>query len=556
MSRTNYDTLGNCLIAVAEQYPDQPAIISDTVTLTWADVVAKTDEIAKGFLAMGVGRGSHVAMLTTNSVTNVLMLHALMRIGAVAVLLNWNATELEIAYALSLTDSVMLVSDYGRRDGEFIRICDVLSGRDPAAKKPELPKLKHILYAGEPEVSGYMHLREMLAKASLISDEQFQHCCSSVEGTDIAAILFTSGTTSKPKAVMLTHRALIRNSQEGVRGLRITQKDRYCVSIPLFHCFCLVTNLFSAFFSGGTVVLCKDQACETILSCIARHKCTILHSVPTIFLRMAQLKNLSDYDISSLRTGIIGGNVYSPAQYMEIRKKLGMETLMSSLGMTEATATVTLADYDDDPETLSHTVGSFIPGTEGKIVCCKTGESLPAGQVGEICIRGYNVMAGYYNQPELTAESIDSDGWLHTGDLGSLDENGQLYFKGRKKEIIIRGGENISPLEIEDCLSKHPLVQQVKVIGIPDAQYGEKVCACLILRECPAQSEQVLSAAFRQHCIQNLARVKVPAYFLVFDHFPVTASGKVRAKDLRQLSIERLQIWYGLELWKAYQTQA
>ena len=335
---------------------------------------------------------------------------------------------------------------------------------------------------------------------------------------------------------MLLHRAMLQNAFLSSESLRITEKDIFCIALPMFHCFCLIANILSALSKGASIIIATKSEYRRILEMIESKRCTVFNAVPTLLLRQLEVVSQKNFDLSSLRVGIIGGAPYSVEQYARISEELHFESLMASIGQTEATAGYTMTDYDDSIMIKAATLGRFLEGFEGKIVDSATGKDLDTGMEGEICIRGSMVMKGYYKQPERTAEAIDPDGWLHTGDVGFIGVDKRLRLTGRKKDIAIRGGENISLAEVEKVITGYLEIEEVKVLGVPDPIYGEEICACIVKgNETELTEEQV------QHAVSLfLAKYKVPKYVLFFDSLPTTASGKVRPEELRPIVLKRL----------------
>ncbi len=529
-------TIADGITHAAERFGERAAIYYDGERLTWRDLNQQAESLSSILYSFDVRCKDHVAVLMANKPMDIVIFYALQKLGAIPVLLNSRSNASEIEYTLEFTDCKVLICEKGLKGDEFIAMAKGF--KEKKEKNPDcLINLKHILFAEDPGTDIFPSLDKMVEDFCQANSTGCPAACEMIRPEDTGLILFTSGTTSKPKAVMLSQYSLMRNSREGAKTMRITAEERYCVAVPLFHCFCIITNVLSALHSGGALALSSSLQARDLLHCMERYRCNILNSVPTTLLRMAVEMETKDYDLSSLRTGIIGGNRYSVKQYEEIVEKLGYKRLMSSLGMTEATATVTFVDYDDPDDLVARTVGKFIPGTEGKIVDIHTGKEVSPDVVGEICIRGYNVMQGYYHQQDITEKTI-VDGWLHTGDLGALDENGYLTIKGRLKNVIIRGGENISPMEIEECLTSHPDVLNAVAIGIPDHHYGEIVCACIILNDSGVKRNGDL---FKSYCLEHLAKYKVPEYYLFYDEFPMTASGKILREELRASALKKLR---------------
>ena len=345
----------------------------------------------------------------------------------------------------------------------------------------------------------------------------------------------TSGTTSAPKAVMTSHYSRVNSGVQQAHDLGADENDRFCVAMPTFHCFCLSVNVMAACAVGACLYLPESRRTAALLTAISQGRCTVFSSVPTLFHAMFSREDFDSWDLSSLRTGFIGGNLYQPELFRQIDRRFGF-TLLSSLGQTEATAGLTTAYLTDSLDVRASTLGHFMDHVEGKIANLETGAAQPTGEPGEICVRGYLVMQGYYGMPEETVKVIDRDGWLHTGDLGYLDGDGNLHMTGRLKELIIRGGENISPAEIENVAAQWPGVSFCKAVGVPDPHYGEEVCLCVIPRSSADRNETVL----RRWLSEQLAAFRVPRYILFLEEFPRTSTGKIRPSELQSLAIRTL----------------
>jgi fatty-acyl-CoA synthase len=436
---------------------------------------------------------------------------------------SWSASE--AAYALDYADVELLLAGRGRPG---TAACEDLCPE--VLRKSPLPELREILSIGEgslyPRLANMPDQGAMKAGSGEVEQE--------ARPEDVSAILFTSGATDRPKGAVLTHFGMINNSNAMSISLRATEKDRYLMALPLFHCFGLLANLLASLHSGAATVFPPDIHSIDLLRTIEAEKCTLFNAVPAMLLSMANNPELERADISSLRAGILGGAAATAEQYGRMRKALGMR-LISSLGQTEATAGITIADYDAGDEVNAHTAGPMLPLEEAKIVSLDTGETLAAGEAGELCIRGYNVMKGYYRK-EPGQPAIDGEGWLHTGDMGFFDEQGNLRLTGRRKEIIIRGGENISPAEVEGYILGDSRVAEVKCIGVPDAFLGEEICACVALNP----GRQITEREIRDNLAATLAKFKVPRYVLFFDSLPKTGSGKIALSRLRAETGKRL----------------
>ena len=374
-------------------------------------------------------------------------------------------------------------------------------------------------------------LERFIAQSGKVSDARLEKACTAVKETDPDTILFTSGTTSRPRPVLTTHFNRVNTMYSQMRALETQKTDVFCSVLPMFHCFSLTATVLSALMGGACLVFPKDRHGHTILRTIDKERCTVLTAVPTLFSVLLERKREADYDLSSLRTGMIGGSTYPVAFFEKIERELGM-TLLSSLGQTEATAGITSASLSDPLSVRSRTIGTFFPGTEGSIRSMETGEALAAGKTGEICARGYNVMKGYWRLKKATSEAVDAEGWLHTGDLGKMDEAGRVYYVGRKKEIIIRGGENIAPAEVEEAIMEIGGVSGVRVVGVPDPHYIEEACA-LVVAERDVTEEEI-----RAHLSGKFAHFKVPRYIVFPDQLPLTQTGKTDFRKAKELAVK------------------
>ena len=519
-------TVSQLLRRAAQRFPTHPALEYLGRVWTYSELDEVVDRTARRLLAWGVKRGDRVGLWCETEPNTIFLLYALPRIGAAAVCLNTSLQRSELAELLCRTEVSRLIVTEGYRGMSFPDLCRGLV--------EEVPTLEAVLYAGLNGEGGSIDALDSLDQASLNKLGQAE---GETTPQDIGYILYTSGTTSVPKAVMSTQYSRVNSGIQQAHDLGAGPEDRFCVSVPIFHCFCLSANVMAACAAGACLYLPEGRRTGMILKAVSEGRCTVLSSVPTLFHAILCRPDFDQWDLSSLRTGFIGGSFYPTELFRQINDGFGF-TLLSSLGQTEATAGLTAACLDDPLEVRAQTVGHFMDHVEGKIVHIDTGEELPAGETGEICVRGYLVMAGYYGQPEETAKAIDGDGWLHTGDLGWLDEMGNIHLTGRLKELIIRGGENISPAEIETVLANCPGISECKAIGVPDRHYGEEVCLCAVRRTGAALDE----AALRAILTQRLADYKVPKYILFLNELPKTITGKVRPTELAQLVQERLKL--------------
>jgi len=510
-------TIGQLLHETADHYPQNDALIFLNETYTYADLLREAQKHAKGMLALGIRKGDHVAIWANDRPRTILCFYALWLIGAVAVPMCTKCTAWELEHYLNESDAAWMCLDAGQAQLDL----------DWKAALKHIP-LSHT-FSLEDDLCGTANSWTDLARlGEKISDEMLAEAESAVTWEDTDCLLFTSGSTGASKAVETTHYNRVNTATAQAYVLHASPRDRFCSALPTYHCFSLTATILAAMTVGATVILTSDRRTKTIVQTIQNQFCTIFSAVPTLFSAILARPDLDQYDFSSLRTGIIGGSTYPPELFREICDKMGMY-LMSSLGQTESSAGLSASALSDYLTVRSTTVGKFFPGLEGKIADLRTGEAIQ-GTVGEICVRGYNVMKGYYGHPELTAQTIDAEGWLHTGDLGWIDKVGNIHYAGRKKEMIIRGGENISPLELENLLAQMDGVRTVKVIGIADPHYTEEICACLIT-DGTVEAEQV-----REFIRSRLAYYKVPKYVLFFDSFPQRATGKIDTMTLRNMA--------------------
>lgn len=518
-------TLGELFAETCARFENRIAVEYMGDKISYAQLDARTDAIARGLMACGVKKGSRAAIWGNDRPNTLLCLLAMAKIGAVAVMMGTSLQHTELEGLLELSEAEYIFFDEGFRDTSFPEIC----------RRLDLPRLSKLFYIGLQPAEGFDTLSDLEALGENITADELTAAKAAVTPDDPDMILFTSGTTSASKGVITTHYSRSNNVLAHIHALRATEKDKFCVAIPMFHCFSLTGSVLSALMCGACVYFPANRRTKTLFEAIERDGITVLHAVPTLFSAMLARNNAGEYDISSLRTGVIGGATYPPEFFERVSRELDYD-LLSSLGQTEATAGFTFCDYDDPMEIKATTVGRFIEHTEGMIRNIATGEPQPRGQVGEICVRGYGVMQGYVNAPEMTAETLLPDGWLRTGDMGFIDENDCLHITGRLKDMIIRGGENISPIEIEDVLLEDGRIARVKAVAVPDAHYGEEICVCIVLKPDACMAEEEARELVRD----RLAYFKVPRYVLFLDAIPETNSGKTAIGKLKDIARARL----------------
>ena len=516
-------TLGGALTATARRYPHRPALKYGTRTWTYAVLDQETDTLAKGLLARGVRLGLHVGLWSDGRPATLLYLYALLKLGAVPVLLGGCRTAGELDARLQATDTVCLLYDEAIR---ATTCSDLLRGA-------QLPGVEWTLYigpAGAEEPDAEAILRQ---EGASLPDSALDRAKALVREDSTDMILFTSGSSASPKGVMTTHFSRFNNTMAHCLFMKITPEDRFCAALPLFHCFSICGTALAAMETGACVCLPQGYHTSSILQAVQDHRCTVLTAVPTLFSALLANKNFDRYDLSSLRTGLVGGSTCPPKLFEHICRSFDFD-LLPGYGQTEATGMIAACSLSDPLELRSSSVGQFMPHTQGSIRSTDTGKPLPPGERGEICLRGYSVMEGYYKQPQLTAQALDAQGWLHTGDMGWIDQAGVLHISGRIKDLIICGGENIAPAEVEALLSSEPHVCEVKVVGVPDPHYIEALCACVVAQG-PVTAQEL-----REHVAARAASYKVPKYILFRDQLPQTANGKVSSAAVRESAMEEL----------------
>ena len=504
-------TVDEAFSEAVSRFPDRPALVYEGRRWSYQDLDAEVDLMSKRFLSLGVRKGTHVAVLCEAQPNTILAIFALNRIGAIAVLFNTSLKRAELRTLVRNTDVELLLIGDGYRNVDFREECyGFLEG---------VRGLRESLFMGlDGDARGYRTLADTAPEQ--VSDEELQQCRRNVRPEDGAFILFTSGTTSLPKAVVDTQYSRANMGLQQANDLGYTPEARVCTAMPVFHCFSLSVNVTATLFTGACLCLPKSRHTGDLLTLIQDERCTVFSTVPALFDAILRREDFEEWDLSSLRTGFIGGSLCPPELFEEIEHRFGY-TLLSSLGQTEATAGITTAFPTDSLEERARTVGHVMDHLEFRL-----------DGPGEICIRGYNVMQGYYNDPESTAAAIDEGGWLHTGDMAYVNEAGNLVLTGRLKELIIRGGENISPLEVESVLRNDPSIADCKAVGVPDRHYGEVVALCVVPGD-GFSEEQTL-----EQLRTSLADYKVPKYILQVNDIPKTATGKIRTEELRSRAME------------------
>ena len=536
-------TFSDVLDTMAETYPDQYAFKYPTLdyTRTYEQFRRDVDECAAALISLGVKAGDHVAVWATNVPQWFITFWATTKIGAVLVTVNTAYKIHEIEYLLKQSDTHTLVMIEDCKDINYREIieelCPELKNLEPG--KPlysqNLPFLRNVVTVGF-SMDGCLTWEQMLARAQLVPREEVRRRASLVKPDDVCNMQYTSGTTGFPKGVMLTHRNIVNNGKTIGDRMDLSTADRMMIQVPMFHCFGMVLSMTSTMTHGGTLCPIPYFSPKSSLSCVNDEKITCFNGVPTMFIAMFNHPDFAKTDFSHMRTGIMAG-ANCPADLMRRASvEMNMREIISVYGQTEASPGCTMGEVNEDLDHRVETVGSAFPGVECKIIDPETGDELPDGQSGEFVARGFNIMKGYYKMPEATAQAIDAEGWLHSGDICMRTPDGYYKVTGRLKDMIIRGGENLYPREIEEFYLTNPKVRDVQVVGVPDEKYGEECCAWIILHK----GETADEAEMRAYGNASIARHKVPRYFMFVNEFPMNAAGKILKYKMREMSAEQL----------------
>ena len=536
-------TFSQVLDAMAETFPDQYAIKYTTLdyTRTYSQFRDDVDQCARAFIALGVKPGDKVAVWATNVPQWYISFWAATKIGAVLVTVNTAYKIHEAEYLLRQSDTHTLVLIEGYRDSPYAEIvaqlCPELENRQPGEPLhcEKLPFLRNIITVGYRQ-TGCLTWQEALSYAGRVPMEEVRRRAAAVSCYDVANMQYTSGTTGFPNGVMLTHHNIVNNGKNIGDRMDLSTADRMMIQVPMFHCFGIVLAMTASMTHGATILPLPYFSPKPALACVHQERITAFHGVPTMFIAMLEHEDFSKTDFSYMRTGIMAGSPCPIAVMQDVVDKMHMTEITIVYGQTEAAPGCTMSSTDDSLEVRVNTVGRPLPEIECKIVDPETGEDLPDDVDGEFVARGYNIMKGYYKMPGATAAAIDADGWLHTGDLARRVAGGNFKITGRIKDMIIRGGENIYPKEIEDFIYTHPKVSDVQVIGVPDEQYGEEIMACVILKE----DETMTEAEMKQYVLDHMAKHKVPRYVDFVDSFPMNAAGKILKYKMREDAVKKL----------------
>jgi len=539
-------TIGQALRAVAAREPDREAFVfcDRGLRLAYAEYDSRVDAVAKGLMALGVDRGDHVAIWATNWPEWLLLHLGTARIGAVLVTINPAYRARELAYTLEQSDATLLFAiDRFKTSDYFGMVADVCPELAHAGGGPlrsaRFPKLRGVVALPPTPAAGMSTWAEMLQLSHAVDDEQLRAREATLAPDEPINLQYTSGTTGTPKGVLLSHRNLLLNAYYVGECQRLSDHDRVCVPVPFYHCFGCVIGILGTLVRGATLLSPSEYFDPTrTLDCVERERATSVYGVPTMFIAQLEDPSFSGRDLSSLRTGIMAGSPCPVELMKRVIRDMGAREMTIAYGQTEASPAITQTRTDDPLELRVSTVGRPIPGVEVRVVDPETLSTTPDGLQGELWARGHDVMIGYYKMAEATAETVTADGWLRTGDLAVQQPNGYIRITGRIKDLIIRGGENIYPREIEEVLFGHPKIEAAQVVGIPDERLGEEVCAWIKLRA----GSSATAEEMRDFCRSSLSHFKVPRYIEFVDAFPMTVTGKVQKFRIREREMETLGI--------------
>ena len=541
------ESVQHCLNRIAETYPDNEAIISihQNRRFTYGEVKKIVDNAAKAFLAVGIRKGDRVAIWSTNNYEWWVTQFATAKIGAILVPINpaYRTHELEYVLKQSRARALLLIESF--KSSNYIdmlyRVCPEIKGAEPGhIDSWRFPDLKTVIFIGKEKHPGMLTRREFAELGPSMSDDELERIAFGLDIDDVINIQYTSGTTGYPKGVQLTNHNLINNAYFTSREMKLTHEDRLCVPVPFYHCFGMVLSSLACVTVGATLVIPSPVFdVEATLKAVAAERCTALHGVPTMFIAEIGHPDFQKYDLSTLRTGIMAGAPCPIDVMRTVHDKMHMSEVLIGYGQTECSPIATLTRPADPLEKRVSTVGKAAPHTEIKVVHPESHATLARGEVGEICFRGYHIMRGYDNMPEETAETIDRVKWLHSGDLGVMERDGFVKVTGRLKEMVIRGGENLFPKEIEEFLRTLDIIYDVYVVGIPDERMGEELLACVKLRE---GAEEPTTEEWKKMCRGKIAHFKIPKYWLVVDEYPMTVTGKVQKFKLAKWGAGKLGI--------------
>ncbi len=540
-----YRTIGNALQMTAETFPEQEALVvcHQDIRWTYQELNRRVDDFAAGLIALGFEPGDRIGIWAPNCAEWVLTQFATARAGLILVNINPAYRTHELEYALNKVACKGLVTASRFKSSDYLAMLtelapELISASPGQLSSRRLPHLKTVIRLGDEVSPGCHNFDTLSALAGSTEKQRVTALASLLQPDDAINIQFTSGTTGSPKGATLTHFNILNNGYFVGEAMRVTEQDRVCIPVPFYHCFGMVLGNLNCITHGAAMVIPNDGFDPALtLATVDAEKCTALYGVPTMFIAELDLPDFSGYDLTSLRTGIMAGSSCPIEVMKRVVAEMNMSEITIAYGMTE-TSPVSFQSSTDDPlERRVSTVGRVHPHVQVKIID-QAGRTVPVGEKGELCTRGYNVMPGYWDDPDRTGEAIDTAGWMHTGDLAVLDMEGYCNIVGRVKDMVIRGGENIYPREVEEFLYSHEKIQDVTVFGVPDHKYGEQLCAWIKLK----QGQEADAAEIKAFCKNRIAHNKVPHYVRFVDEFPMTVTGKVQKFIMRDRMSEELEL--------------
>jgi fatty-acyl-CoA synthase len=520
-------TIGANLAATVARFGDRDALVScrQSLRYTWSELADAVDELARGLIAAGLRKGDRLAIWSPNCAEWTLVQYATARIGVILLNVNPAYQTSELQYVLRQSGTRMLVSAVSHKTSDYRAMVDAVSA--------ELPALERVVFLDDPGWD------ELLAGGAEVDPGRVAELGATLQPGDPINIQYTSGTTGFPKGATLTHRNILNNGYLVGEGVRYSELDRVCIPVPFYHCFGMVMgNLACSSHGAAMVIPAPSFEPEATLRACSQERCTSLYGVPTMFISELDHPRFDEFDYSSLRTGIMAGSPCPVEVMKRVIERMHMSEVGICYGMTETSPVSTQTAVDDPISKRVGTVGRVGPHLEVKVVSPDDGSTVSRGEPGELCTRGYSVMLGYWEDPVRTAEAIDAEHWMHTGDLATMDDDGYLNIVGRIKDLVIRGGENVYPREVEEFLYTHPQIADVQVVGVPDERYGEELMAWVIAREGGALTPE----AVREFCRGRIAHYKIPRYVKLVDAFPMTVTGKVQKFKMRERAIEELDL--------------
>jgi fatty-acyl-CoA synthase len=540
-------TVGGLLDLVTERRPQDDALVyvDRGLRYSYAEFNEVVERCARGLMALGLEKGDHVAVWGQNVPEWVTLQFATGKTGTVLVTINPAYKSEELRYVLEQSDAAALFLTEGVKGADFVEILqdavpDLADAGDGDLSVEGLPYLKRVVLIGEeaPKAPGMIGYKEFIEGADEVSEDELRERQDSLGADEVINMQYTSGTTGFPKGVQLTHANIVKNAFYIGECMELGPEDRVCIPVPFFHCFGCVLGTLNTVTHEGTMVPVEQFDAEEVLKAVHEERCTALLGVPTMFISELEHENYEEYDTSSLRTGIMAGSPCPIEVMKQVVNDMGADEITIAYGQTESSPVITQTRTNDPIERRVSTVGRKLPDVEVKLVDVDTGEEVGPNEQGDLCTRGYHVMKGYYKMPDETEEVIDEEGWLHTGDLATMDEDGYVKITGRADDMIIRGGENIYPREIEEFLYTHPEISDVQVYGVPDEKYGERVAAAIIKKKDASLTDEDV----KEYCRENIAHYKVPEYVDFVEEYPMTASGKIQKYKLREAAVERYNL--------------